>query len=75
MSEKKVQSQEEVCDLQLAAYYKGRARSFLDGLLIPLIRQECKNERKTQDVASSPAMQFLVSAVTGSQAGKADLPN
>jgi len=75
MSDKKPQSQKEVCDLQRAAYYKGRARSLLDGLLIPLIRRECKAERKTQDVASPSAMQFLISAVTGSQAGKIDLPN
>ena len=73
MSEKKPQSQEEVRDLQLAAYYKGRARHFLDNLIVPLIRHGVKNP--TQDVASPPAMQFLLSAVTGSQAGKADLPN
>jgi len=72
---KKFQSQAEVRDLQLAAYYKGRARSFLNDLFIPLIRKDCKNQHKTQDVASPPAMQFIIGAVTGSQAGKTDLSN
>jgi hypothetical protein len=75
MSDKKVQSAEEVCQIQLDAYYRGRASHFLNNLLMPLIRHECK--APTQDVSSSPAMQFLVSAANGSQAsaGKANLPN
>lgn len=75
--DKKIQSQAEVRQHQLDAYNSRLARTFLDSLIIPMIRRECKVP--TQDVTSSPEMQFLVSSVLGSQAqvrsGKANLPN
>lgn len=51
----------------LKAYHKSRARTFLDDLLIPLVRKQVKEERK-QDAASSMETNGLFAGLLGTVA-------
>lgn len=53
-------------ELMLDFYYKGRARHFLNDVLVPLIRREVKNP--SSDVSGSPAIGYMVTAIRGSKA-------
>lgn len=48
------------------AYYAGRARHFLDKVLVPLIKREVQNP--SSDVSGSPAIAYTVIAIRGAQA-------
>lgn len=53
-------------DLLEEAYTKGRAKHFLNNLLIPMIRKEAKKP-PTDDVASGGDTQYLVTALIGAE--------
>ena len=59
-------------DKRLAHYQTGRAKHYVDNLLVPMIRHSVRNPF---DVIGSSAMQYTLSAVRGSMAADSSQAN